>query len=51
MVKTRFGIEVTRQQHSRSLDVSNSFFLSKNPILPLAGTYVDESGDFNRVRG
>lgn len=50
MVKIRFGIEVTRQQHSRSFDVDNGFFLSKNPILPLAGTYVEESGDFGHVR-
>jgi hypothetical protein len=51
MVKTRFGIEVTQQQHSRSLNVNNSFFLSKNPILPLAGTYVEESGNFNHACG
>jgi hypothetical protein len=50
MVKTRSGIDVTRQQHSRSLDVNNSFFFSKNPILPLACTYIEESGDFSHAR-
>jgi hypothetical protein len=31
-------------------DVDCGLFLSKNPILPVAGTYVEESGGFNHSR-
>lgn len=50
MVKTQLGIEVMLQQYSRSFDVNDDFFLSKNPTLPLANTYVEDSGDFSHSR-
>lgn len=50
MVKTQLGIEVMLQQYSRSFYVDDDFFLSKNPTLPLANTYVEDSGDFSHSR-